>query len=57
MAKKWLYRKLFGKDMKVYKLTDFSQLESGYFGIPEPREDGRNCFMGRCHHDYGGRCI
>ena len=23
-----------------YRLTDFSQLESGYFGIPEPKEDG-----------------
>ena len=32
--------KVFGKDMIFYKLTDFSQLESGYFGIPEPREDG-----------------
>ena len=26
--------KVFGKDMIFYKLTDFSQLESGYFGIP-----------------------
>ena len=26
--------------MVFYKLTDFSQLESGYFGIPEPKEDG-----------------
>ena len=26
--------------MIFYKLTDFSQLESGYFGTPEPREDG-----------------
>ena len=32
--------KVFGKDMIFYKLTDFLQLESGYFGIPEPREDG-----------------
>ena len=32
--------KVFGKDMVFYKLTDFSQLESGYFGIPEPKEDG-----------------
>lgn len=30
--------KVFGKDMIFYKLTDFSQLESGYFGIPEPRK-------------------
>ena len=28
--------KVVGKDMVFYKLTDFSQLESGYFGIPEP---------------------
>ena len=33
--------KVFGKDMIFYRLTDFSQLESGYFGIPEPREDGQ----------------
>ena len=32
--------KVFGKDMVFYRLTDFSQLESGYFGIPEPKEDG-----------------
>ena len=32
--------KVFGKDMVFYRLTDFSQLESGYFGIPEPNEDG-----------------
>ena len=32
--------KVFGKDMIFYKLTDFAQLESGYFGIPEPKEDG-----------------
>lgn len=32
--------KVFGKDMVFYKLTDFNQLESGYFGIPEPKEDG-----------------
>ena len=32
--------KVVGKDMIFYRLTDFSQLESGYFGIPEPREDG-----------------
>ena len=32
--------KVFGKDMIFYKLTDFGQLESGYFGIPEPKEDG-----------------
>ena len=32
--------KVFGKDMIFYKLKDFTQLESGYFGIPEPREDG-----------------
>ena len=29
--------KVFGKDMVFYRLTDFSQLESGYFGIPEPK--------------------
>ena len=28
--------KVVGKDMIFYKLTDFSQLEPGYFGIPEP---------------------
>lgn len=33
--------KVFGKDMIFYRLTDFSQLEAGYFGIPEPREDGQ----------------
>lgn len=32
--------KVFGKDMVFYRLTDFSQLESGYFGILEPKEDG-----------------
>ena len=32
--------KVVGQDMVFYKLTDFSQLESGYFGIPEPKEDG-----------------
>nr|WP_294679978.1 5-formyltetrahydrofolate cyclo-ligase [uncultured Blautia sp.] len=32
--------KVVGKDMIFHRLTDFSQLESGYFGIPEPREDG-----------------
>ena len=32
--------KVFGKDMVFYRLTDFSQLESGYFGIPEPKEAG-----------------
>ena len=28
--------KVVGKDMIFYRLTDFSQLEPGYFGIPEP---------------------
>ena len=28
--------KVVEKDMVFYKLTDFSQLEPGYFGIPEP---------------------
>lgn len=28
--------KVVGKDMVFYKLTDFSQLEPGYYGIPEP---------------------
>lgn len=28
--------KVVGKDMVFYKLTDFKQLEPGYFGIPEP---------------------
>ena len=28
--------KVVGKDMVFYKLTDFAQLEKGYFGIPEP---------------------
>jgi 5-formyltetrahydrofolate cyclo-ligase len=28
--------KVVGKDMQFYLLKDFSQLEPGYFGIPEP---------------------
>lgn len=28
--------KVVGKDMVFYKLTDWKQLEPGYFGIPEP---------------------
>ncbi len=28
--------KVVGKDMFFYRLMDFSQLEPGYFGIPEP---------------------
>lgn len=28
--------KVFGQDMIFYKLEDFSQLEPGYYGIPEP---------------------
>lgn len=28
--------KVVGKDMVFYRLTDFSQLEPGYYGIPEP---------------------
>ena len=28
--------KVVGQDMVFYKLTDFLQLEKGYFGIPEP---------------------
>ena len=28
--------KVVGQDMVFYKLTDFSQLEKGYFGIQEP---------------------
>ena len=28
--------KVVGQDMIFYKLTDFGQLEKGYFGIPEP---------------------
>lgn len=28
--------KVSGKNMIFYKLTDFSQLEEGYYGIPEP---------------------
>ena len=28
--------KVVGNDMVFYRLTDFSQLEPGYFGIPEP---------------------
>lgn len=28
--------KVQGRDMVFYKLVDFSQLEPGYFGIPEP---------------------
>lgn len=30
--------KVVGKDMIFYKLTDFSQLEPGYYGIPEPAQ-------------------
>ena len=30
--------KVVGKDMVFYKLTDFSQLEPGYFQIPEPAQ-------------------
>ncbi len=30
--------KVVGKDMVFYRLTDFSQLAPGYFGIPEPTE-------------------
>ena len=30
--------KVVGKDMVFYRLTDFSQLAPGYFGIPEPAE-------------------
>ena len=30
--------KVDGKDMIFYRLTDFGQLEPGYFGIPEPAE-------------------
>ena len=30
--------------MVFYRLTGFSQLESGYFGIPEPKEDGEKVF-------------
>ena len=58
--------KVFGKDMIFYRLTDFSQLEAGYFGIPEPREDGqvvswknirrfsglRLDFLSRCFRKY-----
>ena len=30
--------KVVGKDMVFYRLTDFSQLAPGYFGIPEPSD-------------------
>lgn len=30
--------KVSGKDMIFYKLTDFAQLEEGYYGIPEPTQ-------------------
>lgn len=30
--------KVCGKDMIFYRLTDFAQLEEGYYGIPEPTE-------------------
>lgn len=30
--------KVVGKDMVFYRLTDFSQLKPGYYGIPEPDE-------------------
>ena len=32
--------KVVGQDMVFYKLTDFSQLEKGYFGIPENHRVG-----------------
>ena len=32
--------KVVGKDMVFYRLTDFSQLEPGYFGIPENNRVG-----------------
>lgn len=33
--------KVEGKDMIFYRLTDFAQLEPGYFGIPEPVQGER----------------
>lgn len=30
--------KVVGEDMVFYRLTDFSQLKPGYYGIPEPQE-------------------
>ena len=30
--------KVVGKDMIFYRLTDFSQLQPGYYNIPEPQE-------------------
>lgn len=32
--------KVFGDEMKFIYITDFSQVEKGYCGIPEPIEDG-----------------
>ena len=47
--------KVFGKDMVFYRLTDFSQLESGYFGSGA-KGRRRNGFLGRSHdgHARGG---
>lgn len=33
--------KVVGRDMKFIRLTDFSQLEAGYYGIPEPTKGER----------------
>lgn len=45
--------KVVGKDMVFYRLTDFSQLAPGYFGIPEPTE-GRDCGLDGCPYDHAG---
>lgn len=36
LGKKVAVPKVHGKDMVFYELTDYSQLEPGYFGVPEP---------------------
>lgn len=48
-GKKVAVPKVRGKEMDFYLLHDFSQLEPGYFGIPEPKEgtiiDWKNALM------------
>lgn len=66
-GKKVAVPKVHGKDMIYYELTDFSQLEPGYFQIPEPARgeavNWENALMimpgvafDRCRHrvGYGG---
>ncbi len=44
--------KVVGQDMVFYKLTDFAQLEKGYFGIPEPVGGDRS--VGKGSDDHAG---